>query len=124
MLDILKNGERKNSLDMIYYYLFTRHIYIKNYLKIVNLVHRVFLRFMVPDLVSLAIFDPQYKDLFLSYVVFQKGGISVEFMTLVFLFMTFFPSKNVIYLFPFIFLYFCTSRMVATRIRDTIIAQY
>ena len=123
MLDILKNGERKNSLDMIYYYLFTRHIYIKNYLKIVNLVHRVFLRFMVPDLVSLVIFDPQYKDLFLSYVVFQKGGISVEFMTLVFLFMTFFPSENVISLFPFIFLYFCTSRMVATRIRDTIIAQ-
>ena len=123
MLDILKNGERKNSLDMIYYYLFTRHICIKNYLKIVNLVHRVFLRFMVPDLVSLVIFDPQYKDLFLSYVVFQKGGISVEFMTLVFLFMTFFPSKNVISLFPFIFLYFCTSRIVATRVRDTIIAQ-
>lgn len=123
MLDILKNGERKNSLDMIYYYLFTRHIYIKNYLKIVNLVHRVFLRFMVPDLVSLVIFDPQYKDLFLSYVVFQKGGISVEFMTLVFLFMTFFPSENVISLFPFIFLYFCTSRIVATRVRDTIIAQ-
>ena len=123
MLDILKNGERKNSLDMIYYYLFTRHIYIKNHLKIVNLVHRVFLRFMVPDLVSLVIFDPQYKDLFLSYVVFQKGGISVEFMTLVFLFMTFFPSENVISLFPFIFLYFCTSRIVATRVRDTIIAQ-
>ena len=123
MLDILKNGERKNSLDMIYYYLFTRHIYIKNYLKIVNLVHRVFLRFMVPDLVSLVIFDPQYKDLFLSYVVFQKGGISVEFMTLVFLFMTFFPSENVISPFPFIFLYFCTSRIVATRVRDTIIAQ-
>lgn len=123
MLDILKNGERKNSLDMIYYYLFTRHIYIKNYLKIVNLVHRVFLRFMVPDLVSPVIFDPQYKDLFLSYVVFQKGGISVEFMTLVFLFMTFFPSENVISLFPFIFLYFCTSRIVATRVRDTIIAQ-
>lgn len=123
MLDILKNGERKNSLDMIYYYLFTRHIYIKNYLKIVNLVHRVFLRFMVPDLVSLVIFDPQYKDLFLSYVVFQKGGISVEFMTLVFLFMTFFPSENVISLFPFTFLYFCTSRIVATRVRDTIIAQ-
>lgn len=123
MLDILKNGERKNSLDMIYYYLFTHHIYIKNYLKIVNLVHRVFLRFMVPDLVSLVIFDPQYKDLFLSYVVFQKGGISVEFMTLVFLFMTFFPSENVISLFPFIFLYFCTSRIVATRVRDTIIAQ-
>lgn len=123
MLDILKNGERKNSLDMIYYYLFTRHIYIKNYLKIENLFHRVFLRFMVPDLISLAIFNPQYKDLFLSYVVFQKGGISVEFMTLAFLFMTFFPFKNVISLFPFIFLYFCTSRMVATRIRDTIIAQ-
>ena len=89
MLDILKNGERKNSLHMICYYLFTRHIYIKNYLKIVNLVHRLFLRFMVPDLISLAIFDPQYKDLFLSYVAFQKGEIIVEFMTLAFLFITF-----------------------------------